>query len=389
MITQYMAYAKPNPRVAMFLSPSQGYTRGILRGALRYAAARASWNFKSEGVADPGPLRDPLNADGVVGFLAGEMLERCRRERRLAVNVSDAADAFDIPRVVVDSRAVGRLAAKHLMEKGCAAFAFVGRVTERVGGLRLEGCQTFLHEHGFEVHVTPEASRPRGEPIGAPVSWLRSLPRPCGVFCFSDVTAARVVASAQAAALDVPNEIAVVGVDNDDLVCRTVRPDLSSVEISLETIGFEAAALLDSMLQGGDIPAEPITLAPSGVVERGSSRVTAVADPLVSRARAFIRQQLDGACKVTDIVRYVGISRRSLEYRFQSAAGRSPHAEIRLARCERACDLLENTDRTLASIAEHCGFSSPSHFSKVFMETQGMRPGEYRRRLLRHRDATG
>jgi len=176
----------------------------------------------------------------------------------------------------------------------------------------------------------------------------------------------------------VPEDVAVVGVDNDDLLCELARPSLSSVIVPAERVGYEAAALLDRLLAGNKPPRDPLLIPPPGVVSRKSSDVLAIDDPVVAQAVRFLRDSAHLPLRVSDVLRAVPVSRRALERRFQAVLGRGLAKEIRRLHVNQAKQLLANSELPMQTIAERCGFSSQYHFSRTFRKAVGTTPTAYR-----------
>lgn len=354
---------------------------------LSYAASRPDWRLRAgafrsylETWIDDNPDAEDTQSepDGAIGLFGHDT--GCEAMPYPRVNVSDRLDAWCGARVTVDNHAAGRQAAEHLLAQGCEAFAFVGPLHLRMARRRYEGFAARIHEAGGDVHLCPQ-ERQVPEAALIPRDWLAALPHPLGMLCYTDRCGYRTTLAAQAAGLSVPEDVAMVGVDNDELVCRAVRPELSSVALPLEAIGKRAAALLDALLHGEPIPATPIELPPIGVEARESSRFRGVDDPLVRRVVAYMREHLHEGIDVARVVEESGVSRRTLEYRFRDAMGCTPHAELKRLQCQLAGDLLRTTALPLEGVAERCGFASASALSDTFTKHMGQRPGAYRRQF--------
>jgi LacI family transcriptional regulator len=191
----------------------------------------------------------------------------------------------------------------------------------------------------------------------------------------------QVVEACRLAGLRVPDEVAVVGVDNDDLFCGLARPSLSSIIVPAERIGFEAAAVLERLLAGAKAPRNPRLIPPAGVVTRQSSDVLAGGDPDVTAAVRFIRDHGHRPISVEDVLRAVPVSRRSLERRFRALLGRGLGEEIRRAHLQRAKDLLAATALSVTEVAGQAGFAGVHYLSRVFRQETGLTPTAYRRQV--------
>ena len=210
------------------------------------------------------------------------------------------------------------------------------------------------------------------------VIWLAGLPRPIGVFASNDQRGRHVLDAARLAGLRVPEDLAVIGVDNDEMLCEVPTPSLSSVALNLERIGFEGAQLLDRLMAGQSVPAEPILVEPHGVIARGSTDVLAIDDQLVVDAVRYIRSNVHRPIQVGDVLQQVAVSRKTLEVRFQQALGSTPHAEIQRVRLDRVKQLLVQTDWPLKKIAAQCGFTYAENLHGVFQKQLQMTPKQYR-----------
>jgi LacI family transcriptional regulator len=307
--------------------------------------------------------------------------------KRPVVNVSRALADLPFPRVGVQEGQVGRLVAEHLLQRGFRHLAFVGSSEFSYSLQREAGFREVLLAagHALARYETPADSLlvTRRRPWSADPRlrrWLLDLPKPVAIFGCNDQCGVQLAEACREADLRVPEDVALVGVDNDDLLCELARPALSSVGIPAEQIGYEAAALLDRLLQGAAPPAEPVLLPPLGLIVRQSSDVVAIEDRDVAAALCFIRDHAHVPLAVPDVLRAVPVSRRALERRARQAIGRTLGDEIRRVHLERAKNLLSGTDMPMNDVAQHSGFSSAKHFCTVFHQELGCTPTLYRRR---------
>lgn len=211
--------------------------------------------------------------------------------------------------------------------------------------------------------------------------WVQSLPKPVGIFACHDVWGLQVVEACRLAELRVPEDVAIIGVDNDDLLCELARPSLSSVAVPAERIGYEAAALLERLLRRAKPPRQPILIPSSGIVARQSSDVLALRDSDVAAAVRFIRDHAHQPLCVADVLREVPVGRRSLERRFRAALNRGLWEEIRRVHMDRAKQLLATTVQPVAEVADKAGFSDVQQLSRVFRQETGLTPSAYRRQF--------
>lgn len=358
-------------RVGVMVNNMGGYSRGVLRGIASFAYARA-WECKVEGVNNRGGLESPAEFDGwIVQALSADTAAELHRAGMPVVNVSSALGEDDMPSVVSDDVAVGRAGADHLLRQGFRSFAFYSPVDRRFARLRHEGFRSRLREmrHAVEL-VTNENDL---------VTSLFQLERPLAIMASNDSAALSVLEHCRGHGLRVPDEIGILGVDNDDLIQSLAFPPLSSINMATDRIGFEAAALLERLLAGETLTAHRTLIPPTGVVTRQSTDVLSIADHDVAEALRFIRDHAGKPIGVEDVSHSVTISRRQLERRFRETLGRSVFEEIKRCRIERAKQLLGETELTIPQIAAASGFANASYFTVVFGEATGATPGVYRK----------
>jgi LacI family transcriptional regulator len=375
-------------RIGLVFTYNLHYCRGILRGIKRYAEGRPQWTLLLLG-----PERQALDElrafrpHGVIAFVFTYALRNALvRLRKPLVNVGGVLPSLDVPRVGVDNVGGGRLAAEHLLERGLRHFAFLGHARHAYSLDREAGFRQALEAAGYGVACHHE--RGSFDPMGdlgrlsrdrQLYRWLSSLPKPVGVFACSDTWGIQLAEACLQTGLRVPEEVAIVGALNDDLLCELARPPLTSVVVPTEHIGYEAAALLDRLLAGDKPPQRPLLFPPVGVVTRQSSDVLAIEDPAVAAAVRFIREHGHQPIQVGDVLKAVPVSRRSLERRFQKVFKRTLWEEIRRVHLERAKNLLANSALPMADVAERAGLQSAKQLSVVFREETGLTPTAYRR----------
>jgi LacI family transcriptional regulator len=366
------------------------YPRGVLRGVKQFAQTRPHWilvPLDTDGLT-PRALQ-AMRPAGIIALVVTDTLAGAlQSQRRPVVNVASVLADLPFPRVGVDHRQVGRLAATHLRERGFHHFGFVGHPRHFYSREREAGFRQALAPPGPPpacYYERPARSyRRRGRLLVLHPGlqrWLRALPKPVGIFACHDVWGLQVVEACRLAGLRVPDDVAVVGVDNDDLLCELARPSLSSIVVPAERIGYKAAALLERLLAGVPPPRKPDLIPPAGVVVRQSSDVMAGGDPDVTAAVRFIRDHGHRPVRVEDVLRVVPVSRRSLERRFRAVLERGLGEEIRRVHLERAKELLATTALPIAGVAEQAGFSSVHYLSRVFRQETGLTPTAYRRQF--------
>jgi LacI family transcriptional regulator len=306
--------------------------------------------------------------------------------RKPLVNVSGVLPELPIPRVGVDDCRCGELAAAHLLERGFKCFGFAGHLNHAYSTRRESGFRRAVEAAGCQLQCYYERKRRQFDPMGQLWAldkdihhWMRSLSKPVGLFAPNDIWGVQLTEVCRQTELRVPEDVAIVTVDNDDLLCDLARPSLSSVAVPCQRIGYEAAALLDRMLRGGRPSHAPILLRPSGVITRRSSDVLAMADEDLVTAVSFIREHAHQPLRVRDVLKKVFVSRRSLERKFRAILKRSVLAEIRRAHVELAKKLLLETDLPMQAIAARSGLSEAKQLSVIFRQLTGTTPTAHRR----------
>lgn len=377
-------------RIVLLLSRAPAYNREALRGIMRWRMREGRWVCH---VADPRfTLLDTVARWKPQGIITAVGSTRSGNElRRLGVpvvNISGVLDDTGLPSVIPDSQAIGQLAAGHYLDRGFRSFGYAGYRGFAYARGRRAGFLAGLAARDLrcsEFWAQPERSglraRPdwRGDEERAR-AWLASLPRPAAVFCCNDSLALFLSEMCRQIRLQVPTDVALLGVDDDQLLCELATPPLSSVRPDAGQIGFLAARLLDRLLRRGRAPAHPVRVAPLGVTTRASTDVLAIEDADVAEAARIIRERFREPIGVGDLLREVPISRRSLERRFRLALGRTPLQEIVRVRVEHARRLLETTSLSVPEIARQSGFGSGEWMSVVFSRQLGQSPSQCRRR---------
>ena len=369
---------------------SLSFYRQILRGVKTFAANRPDWLFTPIAASSRAlELVKPLKCHGYIAHIFHPPLGLALRSlRRPVINVSGVLPALPFPRVIADHAEVGRQAGFHLVSAGLRQLAFVGYRSHEFSVERERGLREIADQFGLTVASFYERDRRLEDPTGVwrwnepLLSWLRDLPKPVGILASHDTQGAQVAEYCHQLQLVVPDQVAIVGVDDDDLLCDLARPSLSSVRLPAERIGFEAARILDAWLQTGKAPeVQTLILPPGGVAVRQSSNLQAVPDKYVAAAVRFIAEQSHRPLKVDDILREIPIARRALERRFRKWLQRSLLQEIRRAHVERAKHLLATTDLSMSEIAYRSGLTDSRQLSICFRQVAGTTPSQFRRQI--------
>jgi LacI family transcriptional regulator len=371
----------------LIIETSLGSGRNILRGVARYVREHEPWSLYHEphGLeASIPPWIHRWKGDGIIARIqTRRMAQELAASGIPVVDVLGVIPDLPFPLVHVDNPAIARLAAEHLLERGFRQFGFFG-IDENWSDQRYAGFSAAVERMQREVPIyrlprdsSGRRSWERSENKLA--RWITALPKPAGVMVCSDQRGQQFLEACRRAQVSVPDEIAVVSVDNDEPLCEVCLPPLSSVEPGHASVGYEAAALLDSLLKGVAAPKKPVLLQPNETVTRLSTDVLSVADPAISAALRLIREQAHLRVPVDSIARGVGLSRSVLQRRFRALLNRSVHQEIVSARIKYARELLTKTNLTLAAVAERAGFGSHQEYlGAVLKKRIGKTPGQVR-----------
>lgn len=378
--------ANSMPHVAILLESTYATHTQILRGILRFTQLHTPWTLdvRMGRAGEPTSFdAGKWNVDGVIANrIPPELSALIRRHRTPTVVMNDiGSEVRPIARVLFDNAAIARLAADALAGAGFQNFAFVGERSgiqwsvEREQAFAAEIARRNLPCRVFQIDRDEDAEDNRHLQ-----EWLLALPRPTALFAAYDIRARQVLDACRAAGLAVPDDIAILGVDDDEVICETATPALSSIPLSMEDAGFRAAELLDRALATRRRPRHGTDIIVSGtrVVVRRSTTRDAVADALVRRCRALMEANVGRPFNVADLVASLGVSRRTLETRFRAATGRSLNAEITDLRIRRAKTMLAKSSMTQAAIATACGFCDASHLNVIFRRHCGAPPSAFR-----------
>lgn len=379
----------------LIVETSLAYGREVLRGISDYVVEHRPWSMYvdlRELIIEPPKWIDQWEGDGIISrSTTPELAERLQKLKIPTVDLTDIYGDMGLPHIWTDNRKVGEMAAIHLLERGFRNFGYCSFTGHDWAARRLDGFREALRQADCTVDVLEspwEATQTESweDQQRAITDWLSQLPRPLGVFACNDMRGQHVLDACRRINASVPEEIAVIGVDDDDLICGMCEPPLSSVMPNPRKIGYEAAALLDRQMQGGPaLPYEQI-IPPLGITTRQSTDVLAIEDPQIATAVRFIRQHACEGITVKDLLREIPLSRSVLERRFRKYIKRSPQSEIRNQQIKRIKELLMETDLPLDRIAELTGFEHPEYMSVVFKRETDETPGRFRKRAQNERD---
>ncbi|MEP4078327.1 substrate-binding domain-containing protein [Haloferula sp.] len=379
--------------VALLIESSRSYGRGLLEGIAAYVRFGGAWSLRHQEMSfdavTPAWLHD-WEGDGILARIeSAEMAATIHSLGIPAVDLRCWKGIPGAPQINTDDEAVVRMAIDHLRHQGLDRFAFCGFEGADYSVRRLGWFRELMSGQESEPPVYESEGSRRPTTIGQEskgmldtegvTSWLKSLVKPIGLVACNDIRAQQVLQCCADAGIAVPDDIAVIGVDNDEVICGLCHPNLSSVDPNTHQIGYDAAALLDRMMNGGEVPTGEVLVPPNRVMVRGSTDVVAIEDRTVAAAYRYLREHACEGISVEDVVKTVPISRRSLERRMRHYFGHSPSELIADVRVARIKQLLEETDFPLKRIAGLAGFTHDEHMAVFFRKQVGDPPGKYRK----------
>jgi LacI family transcriptional regulator len=326
--------------------------------------------------------------DGFIGDFSGQLLlGQVRKTAIPAVDISSELRESPLPRVATDEFAVGRLAATYLLSLGLPRFGFIGSAGEYPSIARLTGFEKILEAAGRTCHSFLEPTGAKGtanpQRTNDFPAWVRKLQRPIGVFASSDILGLHFLAICKSLNVAVPKEAAVLGVGNDDLLCKIANPPLTSIALATQRIGFDGAKLLALLMDGKTLPQKTILIPPAGVIPRQSSALHSILDADVAAAVSYIALHAKDHLHVIDVLRNVHVSRASLDQRFMKVLGRTPASEIRRAQIDLARMVLSETQEQMPQVALSAGFLNAKQLTATFHHEVGITPTAYRRQFQR------
>jgi LacI family transcriptional regulator len=370
--------------------PRGAHQEVFIAGVLRYATEHScNWSY----ITAPESLALSLldlrgwQGDGIIAAIHTTAEAACVRRLNIPIiNISGTLPKTPVPRVSLDNGLVGKLAAEHLIERGFREFAYFGLCDVAYSAVRQRAFEARLFEAGFQslALLAPPTYRAKGQRWRDDqrklVKWLASLPTPIGLFAVTDYRAQQVLDACRQMGVRVPQQVAVVGVDNEEVICAHVQPPLSSVARNNQQEGYHAAAMLDRLIHGKGVETLEEMIPPLGVIARESTDTVAFKDARLSAAIEYLNKHIEDPLGVQQLASHVGVSRRWMEYAFRDALGESPYQYIRSRRLKLAQQLLEEEPTVkIYQVARRTGFTSAKQLSMAFGQEFGVSPREYQR----------
>jgi LacI family transcriptional regulator len=379
------------PHVLLIFLTRFEESTAMLKGIAHFERTHHLWTAFHDDQAvsetDPRWIRNKMWHGVISRHTTPELVSACAELKIPLVDLNDQDPYPGVPKIRPDNVGIGHLGAEHFIERGFQNFGFVGYSdmiwsNERRGGfmeaVRLAGHECSLFEIKYPGDTTPSWVEHQIRKLSR---WLNGLPKPIGLMACNDLRGQQIISAAHAADFLVPEEVAVLGSNNDPIRCELADPALSSVAPNAYQSGYRAASLLADMLEGREVTSFDQRVEAIGVVTRHSTDVLAVDDRNVVSALSFIREQACTGISVNQVLQHAHVSRSQMERKFRQHIGRSPQAEIRRVQLRRIRQLLLETDFPLKRIAELTGFEHMEYMCVLFKRMTGGSPGAYRARM--------
>lgn len=382
-------------KIILMIDFAEAYSKELLKGISRYSREFGPWIFcrmpiferETKGIEGVFEWALEWGADGIIGQMYNDPKVELFSKAGIPIIAQDFIERFEsIPNITANHRDAGRMGADYFLNKGFKNFAFYGFRNIVWSRERAEGFEERIKQAGHEVHLFEKDEMDSGniwyyKP--SPLSqWLKSLPKPIALMACDDNQGQHITEACRVSGINIPQEVAVLGVDNDEMICELSDPPLSSIVQNAEKGGYEAARLLDQMIKNKNSAAYDIYVKPTHIITRQSSDIYATTDKAISTALRFIHQNVEKHISVNDVVKEVPLSRRSLEIKFQEVTGSSVYNYILNLRIERFCTRLVETNHSILEIAIDLGFSDTKNLSRQFKLIKGCTPGEYRKKHI-------
>lgn len=373
-------------QVLVLVETSREYGRSLIKGILEYCKFVPKWKIEL-----PPPFYIKQNRisayrkaiqqnyyDGIIGHIHKPSDYHFIMNSKTPAILQSIYTHIERESIGADNTGIGIKAADFFLQKGYRNFGFFGCNKLYFSAERANAFSSHLQSGSifeFSTGIDIRPNEQRTKKIG---NWLRGLPKPIGILACNDEWAKLMNEVCTLYEINVPEDISILGVDNDEIICKTTWPYISSIALNTEKAGFASASLLDKIMRTKHKPSESITITPTYIEERQSTDITVIKDETVSKALQFINMNIDKPIQVTDILEHVLVSRRCLQEKFNKILGRSVLHQIRKMQIERVAKLLVQTDLSITHISNICGFTSFNNFSRLFKKYKGTTPTAYR-----------
>ncbi|HBG25636.1 MAG: hypothetical protein A2Y10_15980 [Planctomycetes bacterium GWF2_41_51] len=386
-------------KVAVLIEASRSAGRGLLSGIVKYVNATNTWACYRE---PPSYTRlgskktllswiKGLNIDGIIAHdhYAKEIESLINNKTPMVIASVDTRKYPFLPTFSDDGISTGQMAAKHLLERGMRNFAYYGLRKQDTFRDRGRSFKDQIKKVGYKTYFY-ESKRSLGKSsweneLTRIANWLISLPKPLGIMTYADDYSQQIVEACKVAKLKIPDDVAVIGVDNDHLICNLSNPPLSSVALKYERAGYEIAKLLDRLINGEPMQGQKIIIEPTHIVTRQSTNTLYLDDIEVLQSVRYIHQNANRLLQVEDVVRNSRLSRRALQQRFNKILGHSIFYEIQQRHADQIAKMLIETNLPISKIALNLGHSGIEHISRYFRLVKACSPTDYRKKYGMYR----
>ncbi len=375
--------------VALIIETSSNYGRDLLAGIVRYMRMHDRWSVFLEQrdlFKQPPRWLNKWQGDGIISrATTPRLLDAISDTGVPFVELTDRKGDVEFSQIRSDDAAIGKMGAEHLLERGFKRFGYCGYKGEAWSKRREESfVKTIDQKSSGSCSLYNSTWQGRGarnweDEQRCIIEWLQTLTPPFAVMACNDIRGRQIIDACSELDLAVPEQVVVVGVDDDELLCRMCSPPLSSVIPNAQAVGFRAAEVLASLMDGKSPASEVQLIEPLGVATRQSTDVVAIDDPDIAAALRYIREYACRGITVAEVVRDNSVSRSTLERQVRKYLGRTPQEEIRFVQIKRARELLISTDLSAEQIAPLCGFEHPEYLHVVFKRVTGTTIGVFRK----------
>ena len=373
-------------RVTLLIETSRAFGRDLLTGIVRYSKLHGPWSFYREprGLKSAIPHLEKWEADGII--MRNTPISKKLLDFNLPVITVLHYQKKDslLATVQTDSNGISVLAAKHLINRGFQSFAFCGFSDLDWSIERQNSFNKYLADLNYDVYnYTPKKNLTIQKEQARIAEWISNLPKPIGIMTCNDDRGQHVLEACKLSETHVPEEVAVIGVDNDMLICDLCDPPLTSIALNTTEAGYKTAELMDRLMSGEEMNGQLILVSATHVVRRQSTDILAIDDNNIVQAITYIKENLKEKISVNDVINATSLSRRSLENKFRKLIGRTIMQEVRRQRIEQISKLLIETDMSISEIASTFNFTEMEHISRYFRKEKLMSMREFRKRLNR------
>ncbi|AWW28778.1 transcriptional regulator [Echinicola strongylocentroti] len=382
-------------KVILLLDFAEEYSKSLLKGISKYSAENGPWTFcrmplyyrETVGIKGILDWAKDWGADGIIGQFYNNMDLEMVIDSRIPIIAQDFKERFEVlPNITGNYHKMGALGADYFLKKGFKHFAFYGFNNIVWSRERAEGFENQVNKHGYKVHYFEHRKSPSTDiwhyKSKSLSNWLLKLPKPIALMTCDDNQALHITEACRQNNIRIPEEVAVLGVDNDVMLCELSDPPLSSIAMDIEKGGYEAAKLLEHMIIHDHEPSYDIIVEATQIITRQSTDIYATNDEYIASSLRYIHQHIENNLNVEDVVKQVPLSRRSLEKRFLQITGYPIYKYISNLRTEKFSQKLLETDMTVLEIAMDLGLNDSKNIARQFRQIKGCNPIEYRKKYL-------